>query len=338
MENSTMTKKIIIGIVLCVVAIGGFVGFFYFFNTTPGAISPIAVDPTWTKASSGNYAFYYPKADSGNYVSVLDWPPTLQVLGNSSQSGDPVCPTASRVINGKKYCVTVTSEGAAGSTYNQYAYVSKFSDGSQASLTFTARLVQCANYDEPLSTECKSAQASFDSDALADGVFRTISVRESSDVSPVPPSPAPGSTAPGEPVACQMDARICPDGVTVVGRTGPRCEFQACPGEVADGTVGPVALNEKVSLGGISITPLEVVSDSRCPADVVCVAAGEVVVRARLESSAGATAASSREIQIRSTPVAFAGKNISLKTVTPAKHSGESILSNQYRFTFSITK
>lgn len=28
--------------------------------------------------------------------------------------------------------------------------------------------------------------------------------------------------------ACQEDAKICPDG-TVVGRTGPKCEFTACP-------------------------------------------------------------------------------------------------------------
>ncbi len=30
------------------------------------------------------------------------------------------------------------------------------------------------------------------------------------------------------PVACTMDAKICPDG-TGVGRTGPNCEFAPCP-------------------------------------------------------------------------------------------------------------
>jgi hypothetical protein len=29
-------------------------------------------------------------------------------------------------------------------------------------------------------------------------------------------------------VACTMEAKICPDG-TSVGRTGPNCEFAACP-------------------------------------------------------------------------------------------------------------
>src|SRR6185369_3208126 len=32
-----------------------------------------------------------------------------------------------------------------------------------------------------------------------------------------------------KPVACTMEAKMCPDGVTYVGRTGPKCEFEACP-------------------------------------------------------------------------------------------------------------
>lgn len=45
-------------------------------------------------------------------------------------------------------------------------------------------------------------------------------------VEPIAPEPAPE----GEPVACTMEAKICPDG-SAVGRTGPNCEFEACPGE-----------------------------------------------------------------------------------------------------------
>ncbi|MEX0930785.1 MAG: hypothetical protein WDZ68_00650 [Candidatus Paceibacterota bacterium] len=33
-----------------------------------------------------------------------------------------------------------------------------------------------------------------------------------------------------EPVACTMEAKLCPDG-SAVGRTGPNCEFAPCPGE-----------------------------------------------------------------------------------------------------------
>lgn len=32
-------------------------------------------------------------------------------------------------------------------------------------------------------------------------------------------------------VACTMEAKLCSDGVTYVGRSGPNCEFEKCPGE-----------------------------------------------------------------------------------------------------------
>ena len=35
-----------------------------------------------------------------------------------------------------------------------------------------------------------------------------------------------------EPVFCTMDAKMCPDG-SYVGRTGPKCEFAACPGSTS---------------------------------------------------------------------------------------------------------
>lgn len=36
------------------------------------------------------------------------------------------------------------------------------------------------------------------------------------------------TTENSEPTACTMEGKVCPDG-TVVGRTGPNCEFAACP-------------------------------------------------------------------------------------------------------------
>lgn len=41
-----------------------------------------------------------------------------------------------------------------------------------------------------------------------------------------------------KPVACTMEAKLCPDGVTSVGRQGPNCEFAECPIiEVENGVV-----------------------------------------------------------------------------------------------------
>lgn len=42
-------------------------------------------------------------------------------------------------------------------------------------------------------------------------------------------STSPSTPIAPSPVACTMDAKVCPDG-SAVGRTGPNCEFAACPG------------------------------------------------------------------------------------------------------------
>ncbi|MBP9856194.1 MAG: hypothetical protein KBC48_02750 [Candidatus Pacebacteria bacterium] len=41
-------------------------------------------------------------------------------------------------------------------------------------------------------------------------------------------TPSPKPFTPTQPVACTMEAKICPDG-SAVGRTGPKCEFAQCP-------------------------------------------------------------------------------------------------------------
>lgn len=46
----------------------------------------------------------------------------------------------------------------------------------------------------------------------------------------VPPTVIVVNPTSTEPVACTMDAKMCPDG-SYVGRTGPKCEFEACPEE-----------------------------------------------------------------------------------------------------------
>lgn len=43
------------------------------------------------------------------------------------------------------------------------------------------------------------------------------------DLEPCPPVTS------GKQVVCTQEAMLCPDGKTYVGRTGPNCEFSACP-------------------------------------------------------------------------------------------------------------
>ncbi len=52
---------------------------------------------------------------------------------------------------------------------------------------------------------------------------------------------------PNNPVACTMEAKLCPDG-SYVGRTGPKCEFSPCP-EVVDIKHVQGTLSGSVTLG-----------------------------------------------------------------------------------------
>jgi len=88
---------------------------------------------------------------------------------------------------------------------------------------------------------------------------------------------------PGEQVACTMEAKLCPDG-SYVGRSGPRCEFAECPGVATSNTA---KIGGKILLNGVYITPKEVVEDSRCSPNVVCIWAGQLRLLTTLKSTSG---------------------------------------------------
>ena len=135
---------------------------------------------------------------------------------------------------------------------------------------------------------------------------------------------------PNDSVFCTMDAKQCPDG-SYVGRTGPNCEFAACPStQIKEGTTA--TLNEKILNGGIYITPLKVISDSRCPADVVCIWAGEIVVKVKLEKGEV-----SKEVELKEgVTVLFEGSTISLTGVIPENKTTTPIREKDYQFTFKV--
>ena len=134
-----------------------------------------------------------------------------------------------------------------------------------------------------------------------------------------------------EEMSCTMEAMICPDG-SAVGRTGPNCEFALCPSLNAENT-GTAGIQEKITMQGISVTPLEVIEDSRCPVDVTCVWAGTVRVRVKLE------AAGAREEVVLpfGDPVSFADAQVELKSVSPVSYLQKQILPEEYRFEFIVT-
>jgi len=122
-------------------------------------------DPT-TGAS-----YKYTRSLNLTYASHQDWPPKVQILAGEytcTQSGnetDRAGKTEKRTIADKEFCVTTIVEGAAGSTYTQYAYEFE-AEGKAAILTFSVREPQCGNYPEPNKSACMEEQASLDIDAI----------------------------------------------------------------------------------------------------------------------------------------------------------------------------
>lgn len=145
------------------------------------------------------------------------------------------------------------------------------------------------------------------------------------------------------PVACTMEAKICPDG-TAVGRTGPNCEFAACPSEALceGGTCPPstavatstatLQLNQAHTVAGTTLTVTKVLEESRCPSDVTCIQAGRVRVALAINSPSGP---SQNELELGQT-VTTETLAITLTEVTPYPLSTRTISEGEYRFALTI--
>jgi hypothetical protein len=180
-------KNLIISVLIIVLLA---VGIFYFTNKTHINITPTpspgstTVDTTGWKTSTDSkqgITFKYPGVLGTKYISTQDWPPVAAVTNEKvtctsageeeAQAGE----TKTITVNGHEYCVTKVSQGAAGSTYTQYAYGASI-NGRYAFFTFTLRFPQCANYDDPKKTECENERTSFNVDNLMDQIIQTATV------------------------------------------------------------------------------------------------------------------------------------------------------------------
>jgi hypothetical protein len=131
--------------------------------------------------SQSGVTFKYPPNIATTYIHTNDWPPKAQVTAGpfscvpAGKETAVAGQTTQENISGRVYCVTKESEGAAGSTYIQYAYGGEVS-GKMVFLTFTLRLVECDNYDDPQKTACKNERATFNINPIIDQIFQTISL------------------------------------------------------------------------------------------------------------------------------------------------------------------
>lgn len=136
-----------------------------------------------------------------------------------------------------------------------------------------------------------------------------------------------------EPVACTMEARICPDG-SAVGRVGPSCEFAPCPDapSVAPGTA-MLSVDETQQVGGISITFHGVKADYRCPSDVQCIQAGAIVADVTF---ADGTHTKRFNMPSDEAPLTFGVHRASITDIQPPLISTREADPNAYRVTFTV--
>lgn len=83
----------------------------------------------------------------------------------------------------------------------------------------------------------------------------------------------------------------------------------------------------------VSITPMELLEDSRCPSDVQCIQAGTVRIKAKLVSSLGVS--SSQEFTLMQ-PVTTEGETVTLVDVAPTPVSTETPDRTDYMFVFEV--
>lgn len=138
-----------------------------------------------------------------------------------------------------------------------------------------------------------------------------------------------------EPIAheCNGDGKVCPDG-SVVGRTGSDCSFAMCPAPDIKSAKITTTLGQVSTALNVSITPKEVVSDSRCPSDVQCIWAGIVEVR----TITATKVSHGEQIFKLNEPKTFGDFEITLIEAAPYPKAGEKIKESSYRFSYEVTR
>lgn len=93
-------------------------------------------------------------------------------------------------------------------------------------------------------------------------------------------------------------------------------------------------IDEAVRLSRLRIIPIEVIEDSRCPSDVVCVWAGRLVVRVMVQSPDFPTRTESMELG-RGIALEDA-RSLTITSAEPVPRAGVAIQPSDYRLTFTL--
>jgi benzodiazapine receptor len=152
-------------------------------NCEFGACPVPVVDPSWKTFydDKDHMYFRYPETLATTYMHAVDWPPQMAVRHDAftcTETGSEIAQggeTGQKTINGHAYCVTKSSEGAAGSVYTQYIYMTQRANFVLAFIA-TVRATQCGNYDEPQRTACEQERAAFDFDDVMDRIAQSAMI------------------------------------------------------------------------------------------------------------------------------------------------------------------
>jgi len=126
---------------------------------------------------SSKYTYDYPEDFGSEYVSAVDWPPTLDIANGpvncveTSGSADMGRITRKN-INNELVCLVVVQEGAAGSEYNRYFYAVE-REKFVFVYGFTTQEVRCESYSDEQAQECAEVQSTFKPDDIAERMITT---------------------------------------------------------------------------------------------------------------------------------------------------------------------
>ena len=137
---------------------------------------------------------------------------------------------------------------------------------------------------------------------------------------------------PGEPMTTQPSVGVSKYVKLVAGKLVEVTPLPAPGG--ADTGILILHVGESGTSRGATITPLEVLEDSRCPSDVQCIWAGRVRLRTQLKSGLG----TSEQVFEIGTPITTEAETITLTEVSPAPNTQVKFSPSDYRFTFSVEK
>lgn len=145
----------------------------------PCPVAPTHID--WKTYSNEGVTFQYPDKLLTSYTHEVDWPPKVELIEepysclNAGIETERAGKTEIKIINGHTYCVTTLKEGAAGTTYIQYAYAKAYND-QMIIFTFSLKQPQCMNYNDPDKTECLNEQEKFSVDNFIDEIISTLQI------------------------------------------------------------------------------------------------------------------------------------------------------------------